>query len=451
MKAAVVCVSALLTAIAWAQFPGQPRNQGSGIPFPKMPKKDSKSKAEQAKRSTRPPVLHKGRVDEVVEEHILVRASDARQFTYHTDEATKYLRNGDPLQRAMLKPGDEVEITAHADSDGYYYAEAISLIKPTGIPDVSAKAAPEKEPEPAAPIREASTVRKLEPIGGDDDETPRLRRGIQQHSQRAVRPATVEPVPTGVREAPVPAPKPPAAPVSIPAASPIEKARHVAMTFTESLPNYFCQQITTRYAGRGRPISWNVLDLITAELVYEDGKEQYRKLTLNNKPINKSIEELGGSWSKGEFASVLFDVFSPSTAARFRLRQSDTIARRIAWIYDFDVDQPRSHWRVQVGGQTYHPAYRGSMWIDKETFRVLRIEMRAVKLPADFPLDSVETATDYEFVRLGDANLYLLPVHAENLSCIRGTQDCYRNAIDFRNYRKYSGESTIIFTETGKP
>jgi hypothetical protein len=207
----------------------------------------------------------------------------------------------------------------------------------------------------------------------------------------------------------------------------------------------------TLRAGRGRPISWNVLDLITAELVYEDGKEQYRKLTLNNKPINKSIEELGGSWSKGEFASVLFDVFSPSTAARFRLRQSDTIARRIAWIYDFDVDQPRSHWRVQVGGQTYHPAYRGSMWIDKETFRVLRIEMRAVKLPADFPLDSVETATDYEFVRLGDANLYLLPVHAENLSCIRGTQDCSRNAIDFRNYRKYSGESTIIFTETGKP
>jgi hypothetical protein len=39
---------------------------------------------------------------------------------------------------------------------------------------------------------------------------------------------------------------------------------------------------------------------------------------------------------------------------------------------------------------------------------------------------------------------YLLPVHSENLSCQRGTSICSRNAIDFRNYKKFGSESTII-------
>ena len=71
--------------------------------------------------------------------------------------------------------------------------------------------------------------------------------------------------------------------------------------------------------------------------------------------------------------------------------------------------------------------------------------MSARNFPSDFGTDDVESATDYEYVRLGDAKQYLLPVHAETLSCNRGTNDCSRNVIDFRNYRKYTGESTITF------
>jgi hypothetical protein len=91
------------------------------------------------------------------------------------------------------------------------------------------------------------------------------------------------------------------------------------------------------------------------------------------------------------------------------------------------------------------PAYRGSIWIDKETSRVLRIEMQAYQMPEGFPFDKVESATDYEFVRIGGDHEYLLPVHAETLSCERGTNMCSRNVIDFRNYHKYAGEAEIKF------
>jgi hypothetical protein len=36
-------------------------------------------------------------------------------------------------------------------------------------------------------------------------------------------------------------------------------------------------------------------------------------------------------------------------------------------------------------------------------------------------------------------------VHAENLGCQRGSSICTKNSIDFRDYHKYSGESTITF------
>jgi hypothetical protein len=97
------------------------------------------------------------------------------------------------------------------------------------------------------------------------------------------------------------------------------------------------------------------------------------------------------------------------------------------------------------------PPYKGAVWIDPLTARVLRIEERAYGFPSDFPSDHVESATDYEYVQMGDARKYLLPVHSESLTCFRGSDSCQRNVIDFRNYHKYSGDSTITFGDTKKP
>jgi hypothetical protein len=100
-----------------------------------------------------------------------------------------------------------------------------------------------------------------------------------------------------------------------------------------------------------------------------------------------------------------------------------------------------------MAGQSVLPAYKGSVWIDKKTARILRIEMQARKIPEAFPLDTVEWVVDYSFVRIGDGE-FLLPVHAENLSCWRGTSRCARNAIDFRNYRRFTSESQITTTDS---
>jgi hypothetical protein len=172
-------------------------------------------------------------------------------------------------------------------------------------------------------------------------------------------------------------------------------------------------------------------------------------VAVNNKPTSKKVEELEGSWSTGEFASTLLDVLSPATNAAFRFRRQSAVSGVQARVYDFEVEQAHSHWRVQAESQSINPAYQGSLWLDPESGRVLRIEMQARSLPKDFPFDTVESAVDYAKVRIGTRE-FLLPAHAESLSCQRGTPNCSRNIIDFRNYHKYDAASSIEFS-TSKP
>jgi len=53
---------------------------------------------------------------------------------------------------------------------------------------------------------------------------------------------------------------------------------------------------------------------------------------------------------------------------------------------------------------------------------------------------------DDDYVRLGEQKV-LLPVHAESLSCSRGTSDCLKNVNEFRNYRKYGADTNITFDQ----
>jgi hypothetical protein len=211
------------------------------------------------------------------------------------------------------------------------------------------------------------------------------------------------------------------------------------------------KQFTTRYQTyitRSRSTSWRALDTVTADVVYQDGKESYRNFLVNGRTPREAPDK-SGSWSSGEFASLLQDVFSPITNADFHGKRLTTIVNRPAYRYDFSVRQSNSHWHVTAEGQSYQPEFTGSVWIDKENYRALRIELAARNMPGSFPLDQVESSIDYDYVPIGDHN-YLLPVHSEVLSCARGGSDCSRNVIEFLNYRKFTADTVITFDPSDK-
>lgn len=491
----------------YPQGQGQPL-PGGGIPMPRWPGKKSSKKTAEKKdaiptASTKGMLR---RFDEKLltleaEDHRIVRF----QLSENTKYKKADLKDKTELKTSEIKPGDHLTVESVQDDQGYYFALTVIFEKAGSEADRASASVPdeilkppgtgpsgtpederprlrragskdeEKEEKPAAkqakgeanippPIeipednRPRTVVVTAEtPRGVDGEAPPKIKRGRPAPRKpspggepQEVAVAKLPPLPNGEPRAEAEQPR--ATLQGQAAGEPeqaqedplITKAREASESYTETLPNYLATQNTTRYISTTTKPSWQAQDIVSAEVIYEAGKERYRNIAVNGKKTNKSIEEIGGSWSTGEFASVLIDVFARSTNAVFHSRGSDTLNNRATARFDFFVNQENSHWTVHGAAQSYRPAYKGAVWIDKETGRVLRIEMQSRQMPQDFPFDKVEMACDYDFVRLGTMTQFLLPVHSENLSCQRGTSICSRNTIDFRNYRKFGSESTLI-------
>jgi hypothetical protein len=472
---------------------------GTGIPFPRRGKKTPKDQQKQLQTTS-------GMLREITDDSIVISAEDSRIINFKRADSTKFLKGGKEIPERTIKPGDHVSIEASQDETGYLHAVRVTFEKegtaqeraeaakrvdiesPSSDSDSSderpkmrrkddsANAAPAPATSPESPAKvekvESEPVAVNEPITlppnveripaspeeaqGPIDESdpgpPHLKRGKpaarkpakQQQTQTVARNSAPATVSAKAESAPAPARLPSAAEPAVDAK--IEKARAAVGSFTESLPNYVCKEQVARFVSTTHKVDWHAQDVVATDVVYDNHREQYKNLTINGKPVKKGEEEKSGAWSTGEFGTVLVDLFSPATSAAFRQRGNATIAGRAASLYDFSVEQPNSHWRVTMASQSVFPAYKGSVWIDQETSRVLRIEMQSFRMPTEFPLDKVESATDYEFVRIGDQR-FLLPVHAETLSCERGTDNCSRNVIDFRNYHKFTGESSIKYEQ----
>ena len=445
---------------------GYPPGTGPGIPLPRRGK-DKKSKDQGPLPSFR------GKLKQMDSKSLRLELDDYRVMEFRITSKTKYLKDGEELKSPQFQPGDQLSVEGSEEADGsitavnVYWEKAGSATgardnKDGGV-DTWKDAPQDSAPRPATEAAPPPASR-----APDDPGPPRLRRG------KPVEPATGAPAPP--QSAPTPAELSQAEPqtatnlpprgldlpkVAVPLdqdddQSPlgshsedplIRRASQAALQFTETLPSYVCQEMMSRFESESKPASWKALDVISLEVVYENGHENYRNLAIDGKATNKKMNEMDGAWSTGEFGTILIDLFSPATAADFFARGETRIAGITAKLYDFRVERPNSHWSVHVGAQTYQPAYSGSVWVDPQNARVLRIEMEARDLPDPFPTDHVESATDYQYVRLGGTQQFLLPVHAETLSCQRGSSFCSRNTIDFRNYHKYTGESTIEFQD----
>jgi hypothetical protein len=226
----------------------------------------------------------------------------------------------------------------------------------------------------------------------------------------------------------------------------IERAREAAFDFDQKLPDFICEQYVLRYESKTYKPEWKLKDRVQVETIYAGGKEEYRNIRVNGKPLKKGTPEDSGSWSMYEFGTVLLDVLSPSTDASFKLRGDSSAAGMPAKVYDYSVLQPNSHWRIRYGREV-KPAYKGALWIDPITARVLRVEMNSRQLPADYDIDTVETTVDYGWVNISGQR-YLLPVRSENLACWRGAFHCTKNEMEFRNYRKFSVDSQVMQVES---
>ena len=437
------------------QNPGGPLG-GGGISLPSRGHKKSQSK-KPAEQQQQPTIEADGLTVSNDGKKLLVATQDGRTLTMTVTPDTKWVRSGSTIAATLVIPRTTVHVAALEDDEAFLTAANVNLLKDAPAEEPEAAGAPRLARRPAADDEEMARPTILQ--APDAPGRPTIHRGKPQNTDATTGDGSSA-SDTGTRQVAERSNSPAAKPKSDPndftigtdeppvkrgkGDDLVERTRDWAATFTNGLPNFLCQQSTTRYVEQTRSEGFQPIDVVTAKVLYEDGREKYSEITVGGRHTNKSMMEIGGSTSTGEFASVLSGLFEPASQTEFKFYQSTTVAREAAAIYDFKVALHNSNWTIQVGGQTLRPAYSGSIWIDKASAQVRRIEMQADNVPKDFPDDTIASAVDYEEVPLGTAK-FLLPVHAENLSCQRGSSICTKNAIDFRDYHKYTGESTIEF------
>lgn len=484
--------------------PGQyPNGQYPSSPIPgRRPRDTSSTNNNTAKVPVR---AADGTLRELGEKDLYLEASGHKILRFRMLTHTQFRdKKGEEIRDSLLKPGDQISVQVTEDDP----ETAVRVIFDKAGNDEERKTAslPFDHDSAKTPVKgdthSAGTMEVANSNGGSsrgsdnsssssspsstasgdsDPDRPTLKRS--DSSQASSSPATSSAPPpdsdsdrptltrksgsssgsstdasTAPAPAPAPAPSAPASPVAAnlppaprPPASPVaynddilDAARDASDKLTEGLPNFIVQQNTTRYYTTVFPAQWRVLDTVSAEVVSVNGKEDYRNFTVNGKPTSRPPEK-SGAWSTGEFQTTLVDLFNPYTQASFRKSTDDNLNGRPAFTYNFRVLQENSSWDIIAPtGDKATPAFTGTVWIDKQTHNVMRIEEETGPMPAGFVFDKAETVVEYGYIPI-DGKSYVLPAHSEIMTCQRGSDACTKNEINFQNYRKFTADSTITF------
>jgi hypothetical protein len=235
----------------------------------------------------------------------------------------------------------------------------------------------------------------------------------------------------------------------------LRKTREESLNAVDQMPDFVVRQLVTRAYAMGTSQNWRTSDRLVVAVSYRASEgERFRLLSINGTTNTSADErgdyrEAGGAISTGDFVVLLKSIFDRADKANFRAVDTDTLRGRRTIVYEFDIKREDSNRVLSHGdadGESVVVASRGKVWVDREKFRVLRIESQAYDIPRAFPIRAADTALDYDWVTIAGQGEYLLP----SRSVVTLTTDereqlvQFRNDIRFRNYQKFGTELKII-------
>ena len=241
----------------------------------------------------------------------------------------------------------------------------------------------------------------------------------------------------------------------------LAKSRMATLTAVEEMPDFVVKQQIARSASYAGTNNFQNLDrLIVAVSYRSDGREEYRVLSRNgilenNPKAKQSYEEVGGTSSTGEFVTVLAKIFKPESETKFELVDTDIIRTRRALVYSYSIERDKAKQVITASGvvdDSVITGMKGKIWIDRESFRVLRIESAATEIPDGFRIRAANRTIDYDWVKIADEK-YLLPTLSDVRLTSRESRQTYetRNVIRFKDYQKYGSEVKILDDEEEVP
>jgi hypothetical protein len=219
----------------------------------------------------------------------------------------------------------------------------------------------------------------------------------------------------------------------------IEETRKVVRDYLDELPDFICQQDVQRYFDYDGSGAWEKADTLVYELTFNRKRESYKPINSVGRPITRALEDVKGAYSTGDFASGLASLFDLETKAVFKPAGKERLGNRQALLYDFIVQKESSKLVLKAeGADPLTVGYSGTVWIDVETKKVLRIDQALDDLPKSNPVTHSESSVDYDIIKLRGLDVdFLLPTRAEFIIADRRQKRYFRNLIHFKFYRKF--------------
>jgi hypothetical protein len=221
----------------------------------------------------------------------------------------------------------------------------------------------------------------------------------------------------------------------------LEQARIWALQYTSSLPNFLCSKKVSRYS---RHKSWKKEDTLTWEVGYVDGRDSQKPVAINGRPTQRTNVE--GFSSIGEFGNIMNGLFRPEKETKFQWSRWSNLRGHLTHVFSYYQDKKHSGLVLPYfkwfGSRNTVTAMRGSVYIDDETRRVMRITYDADGIPSGFPIQDAHTVVDYGSIEIGGAK-FLLPVRSTLRVLVNNV--IQRNVTEFVNYRKFTSEVKIDF------
>ncbi len=229
----------------------------------------------------------------------------------------------------------------------------------------------------------------------------------------------------------------------------LDAAREYALNYAKTLPDFICLEVNRRYIDRHyKPDtdgSWSPSDRLAEKLTYFDQKEKYELISHNDESLfGKSAESMGGSISRGDFGTLIREVFAPESSAEFHWERWSNLDGHLMHVYTFFIDQPHSRETIDYErSQQVTPAFHGEVFVEKGQNVIWRLTV-VPEPPPSFPIQNISERIDYRYTDISGQQ-FLLPHSGQVIMRANGVGS--KNEIDFRQFRKYSADTTIIFDD----
>src|SRR5580704_13169897 len=237
----------------------------------------------------------------------------------------------------------------------------------------------------------------------------------------------------------------------------LEDTREWALSYVKSLPDFLCVEVTRRSTDPhfqiGSEGSWTPQDRLIEKLTYFDHQEKYELIQHNDRAlVGKTWEALGGSISRGEWATLLGEIFQPSTNTDFHWLRWGTLRGHLTHVYQYTVEQQYSQETIGYGeppdNQKITAGFHGLLYIQNGANVVLRVTV-VPDIPPSVPVQDVDQTVDYDYQDIGPEK-FLLPLRSQVK--MRDGHIASLNEIEWRQYRRYSADTSITYdTADDKP